>query len=209
LILNIKNICYYPSLSDLVSHYRNLISLKENKKNLFGSFPEKIKKADFENFKVLYEKIIEDDAIMQEVENIVNYSIPQFESSLAEGKKIYDYIEEHIYISPIGIIPLNPDEGYLFLKDGSNKETKVYQYQITIFDKPEMKYRGIHTHFIRAYERTITNTFESIKTELIRFYRELPNPATYVVETEMILPLEETFLPMAKRTLLKYVSHKE
>ena len=34
----------------------------------------------------------------------------------------------------------------------------------------------------------------------------LPNPATYVIETEMIIPFEETFLPMAKRTLVKRVA---
>jgi hypothetical protein len=29
----------YPSLSDLVAHYRNLLSLKESKQNLYDSFP--------------------------------------------------------------------------------------------------------------------------------------------------------------------------
>ena len=47
----------YPYLAELVSHYRNVISIKENKKNLFESFPGRISSVDFNNFKMVYEKI--------------------------------------------------------------------------------------------------------------------------------------------------------
>jgi hypothetical protein len=196
----------YPSLSELVSHYRNLLSLKENKKALYDSFPEKIANADLKNFKIIYEKILEDDQLMQEIESIINYSIPQFEKYLAEGKKIYDFLESKINIYPVGIVPLQVNEGYLFLHISKDHETKVYEYQIALFENPDEKYRGIYTQFLCSYEKSLTNTFENIKGDLIRYQKKLPNPATYVVESELNLPLEETFLPMAKRTLMKYVA---
>lgn len=202
---NFEETKLYPFLSDLISHYRGLIKLKENKENLASGFSERIRGMDFENFKIIYEKLIQDDAIMQELETIIDYSIPQFELYLAEGKKIYDFIEEHLYISPVGIIPLNPFEGYFFLQDASNKYTKVYEYQITIFNNPDERYRGIHTHYIKSYRKSITNTFESIKIDLIKYYKKLPNPATYVIEADIAIPLEETFLPIAKRFLVKHV----
>jgi hypothetical protein len=34
----------------------------------------------------------------------------------------------------------------------------------------------------------------------------LPNPATYVIESELDIPLEETLLPIARRSLVKYVA---
>lgn len=196
----------YPSLAELIDHYKQLTAIKENKQNLLGAFPQRMHKIDIEKFKIVYEKIIEDDALMSEIESILNYSIPKFEYYLAEGKKIYDAIEEHLHIHPIGVIPLYPEQGYMFLKDGRNTETKVYEYQITIFEQPDEKLRGIHAHFIKSYSRSLINTFESIKTDLIRENHKLPNPAVFAIETEMELPLAETFLPIAKRVLVKYVA---
>ncbi|MCX6273751.1 MAG: hypothetical protein NTV09_00915, partial [Bacteroidetes bacterium] len=48
----------YPFLADLVEHYRNLKFLKDSKKNLFEKFPGRISKTDFEQFQLIYEKIV-------------------------------------------------------------------------------------------------------------------------------------------------------
>lgn len=196
----------YPCLAELVGHYRNLLTLKENKDLLYSHFPENLQALDLESLKMIFKKISLEDAVMKEVEEIIDFSLPQMEKYLAEGKKIYDFIEEHLTIMPVGVIPLYPMEGYFFLKSGKNKETKVYEYQITIFERPDEKFRGIHSHFITAYKRSFSNTYEDIKLDLIRSNKKLPNPATYAIETEMELPLEETFLPIAKRVLVKYIN---
>src|SRR5215210_2490497 len=116
----------YPALSELVNHYRNLVALKENKKNLLDSFPEKLTQADLNNFKLVYEKLCEDDKLMQELQSIIEFSIPQFQKHLSEGKKIYDFIESKINIFPVGIMPIHFDAGYLMLKSGIQSETRIY-----------------------------------------------------------------------------------
>lgn len=196
----------YPFLSDLVEHYRNLKALKDNKKTLYNLFPERMKGADLEQFKLIYEKIVQDDALMIEIENILEFSIPKMEVYLREGKKIYDLLEEQLKVYPIGVIPLHSESGYVFLKEGTTTDTRVYEYHISIFENPVEKYRGIHLSYLQTYEKSITNTFEAIKSELIRFNKHLPNPATYVIETEMRIPFDETFLPLAKRTLVKRIA---
>ena len=72
----------YPYLSDLVDHYRNLKQLKDNKKYLFNLFPERMKSLDLEQFNIIYNKMVEDDTIMQEIETILDFSIPQMEHYL-------------------------------------------------------------------------------------------------------------------------------
>jgi hypothetical protein len=196
----------YPHLADLIAHYKQLVAFRDMKQNIAENFPHRMQQVDFENFKIKYEKMVEDDAIMAEIENIISYSIPQFEHYLAEGKKIYDFIEEHLHIFPIGVMPLRPEQGYMLLKDGKSAATKVYEYQITIFEHPDTRYRGIHTTYIRSYGHSFTNTFESIKTDLLRENRNLPNPAAFAVESEMVLPMEEAMLPIAKRLLVKHVA---
>ena len=61
----------------------------------------------------------------------------------------------------------------------------------------------------KAFGRNISTTFESIKGDMLRENKRMPNPATYAIETEMSLPLEETFLPIAKRMLVKYLSDNQ
>ena len=196
----------YPYLSDLIEHYRNLKSLRENKQHLYNLFPERIVGSDMEQFKLIYEKIVQDDALMSEIETIVNYSIPQMELYLKEGKKIYDFVEERLRIFPVGIISLNTEEGYVMLKTGSCPDTLVYEYHISIFENPSEKYRGIHFSYVTTYEKSLLNTFESIKSDLLKYHREMPNAAAFVIQTDLNLPFEETFLPLAKRTLVKKVA---
>src|SRR2546426_12406743 len=196
----------YPYLADLVDHYRNVCLLKDNKKNLFERFPERLSRADFEKFRIIYEKIVEDDTVMQEIESIIDFSIPQMELYLKEGKKIYDFIEEHFKIFPVGIVPLSNEAGYLFLKLTTDSETRVYEYQVSIFENPEEKYRGIHMNYIVSYEKSLMNTFEAIKSDLLQYHKNLPNPATYVIEADLMIPFKETFLPMAKRALVKRIA---
>lgn len=196
----------YPFLSDLVEHYRSLKVLKDNKKSLFESFTARAKTIDLEEFKIIYEKLAEDDTLIQEIESIIDYSIPQMEFYLKEGKKIYDGIEDQLKIFSVGIVPLNNEAGYLFLKRDVDNDTKVYEYHITIFENPTERFRGIHVQYMMSYEKSLLNTFESIKSDLLLYNKSLPNPATYVIETGLIIPFEETFLPMAKRALVKRVA---
>ncbi len=198
----------YPSLSELIEHYRQVAAIRDNKNNISGSFPKRINAMDMEKFRITYERIIEDDELMEEIVNIVNFSITQFEHHLREGKKIYDFIEEQLHIYPVGVMPLYPNEGYMLLNEITG-ETKVYEYQITLFEQPDEIYRGIATKYISSYQRSFSTTVESIKNELIRSNRSLPNPATYAIESELSIPHEETFLPVAKRMLVKFIAQNQ
>jgi hypothetical protein len=195
----------YPSLRELITHYRQLSALKERKEELSNSFPKKAKELDTENMSIIYERIFHDGQLMQELESIITFSLPQFERYLAEGKKIYETIESQLNIFPVGVVPIHAKEGYIFIRDGKNADTKVYEYDITLFEQPQGKYRGIHTQFVKTCESGLKFSYQYIKLELIKEKQELPNPATYAIESEWTLPLEETLLPIAKRRLLKFV----
>src|SRR6187402_3170069 len=90
----------YPSLSELVSHYRNVVALRDKKNDLFNSFPERLTGTDLKGFNLMYEKLLGDDQIMGQIESIIDFSIPKFEQYIAEGKAIYDFIESKINIFP-------------------------------------------------------------------------------------------------------------
>ncbi|MER3499334.1 MAG: hypothetical protein C4308_12235 [Chitinophagaceae bacterium] len=197
----------YPQLADVIFHYNNLVAFRENKKFLQEHFPKKLNGIQLEKLQLLYEQMIEDDELMEELEAIINYSTDTIKPTIESGKEIYEFVEEKLNISPIGLIPLDTNEGYFFLSN-NNSLTRVYQYRLSIFEKHDEKYRSIKTSFIDLMRRSMTSTYESIKAELIRNRSELPNPAVYAVEVDLSFPIEETLLPVAKRSLVKFISEQ-
>ncbi|QEC52010.1 hypothetical protein EDD80_11193 [Anseongella ginsenosidimutans] len=197
----------YPHLADLIFHYNNLRAFRENKDSLQKSFPRRLSKADLKQLKLIYDKIVSDDSMMQELEQIIDYALDKMDLSLREGKEIYDYVEQQLTVFPVGVLPLNPAEGYIFMTNGNNRETRVYEFQVTLFERDSERYRGIHTLFLCKYRKNFIHTYEYIKSDLIRSREKYVNPAVYGVETGLAFPVEETLLPVAKRFLVKYISN--
>ncbi len=198
----------YPQLADVIFHYNNIVAFRENKKFLQEHFPKKLTGIQMEKLQLLYEQMIEDDELMTELENIIQYSAGRIKETIENGTQLYEFIEEKISIHPIGLIPLDIQEGYFFLSSGNIDSTRVYQYRLSIFEKHDEKYRSIKTVYLDNWKRTIAHTYESIKSELIRKHSHLPNPAVYSIETELSFPVDETLLPIAKRSLVKYITIK-
>lgn len=196
----------YPQLSDVIFHYNNLQALKENKKFLQEQFPKKLSGVQIEKLQLLYEQIIEDDELMQELEDIINFSADKLKTTISSGTEIYEFVEDKLNIFPVGLVPLDTNEGYFFLSEGSYRQTLVYQYRLSFFEKHDEKYRAIKTEYVNEWERSIVNTYENIKAELLRNKKGLPNPAVYSIETELTFPIGETLLPVAKRSLVRYIS---
>lgn len=196
----------YPQLADIIFHYNNIVAFRENKKYLQEHFPKKLTGIQLEKLQLLYEQLIEDDELMQELEDIIHYSAGRIKTVINNGAEIYEFVEEKISITPVGIIPLDTQEGYFFLSAGKIHHTQVYHYRLSIFEKHDEKYRSIKTSFIDHWQRSISSTNEHIKLELIRHRKDLPNPAVYSIETELSFPIDETLLPVAKRSLVKFLS---
>ncbi len=196
----------YPQLADLIFHYNNLVAFRENKKYLQEQFPKRLTGIQIQQLQVLYENMIADDDLMQELETIIHYAAGTMQRAIKSGTEIYEFVEQNLSIEPVGIMPLDQQEGYFFLCEGKAKNTWVYQYRMSIFEKHDDKYRTIKTEFVDVWQRNFINTYQNIKTELIKQRKELPNPAVYAVETNLTFPMEETLLPIAKRTLVRYIS---
>lgn len=196
----------YPQLADLIFHYNNIVAFRENKKYLEEHFPKKLTGIQIEKLQVLYEQMIADNELMQELEEIINYSAGEMKTTISNGAEIYEFVEGNLTITPIGIVPLDMQEGYFFLSSGGTRSTRVYQYRLSIFEKHNEKFRSIKTFYIEALQRSMVNTYENIKYDLIKSRNDLPNPAVYSIETELSFPVEETLLPIAKRSLVKYLS---
>ncbi len=198
----------YPFMSDLVFHYRNLLKVKQSKELMYDSFPQTLSKADFNKLQLTYNKIINDDEVMKQIEEILLFALPKIESTLEEGKELFEFVEENIEMEPVGVSPIYANEGYLFINQNSSSDISIYRYQVTLFEHAEEKFRSISTEFLMNEVKAVSKTYENIKLELTRRIVELPNPATYLAVSKLKFPLEQTVLPVAKRMLVRYLAQR-
>lgn len=196
----------YPFLADLVFHYRNLVAVKENKTLIRESFPKELSLEEIKKLELSYRELVEDDRIMNELESIIDFAIPHIKTSLEEGTVIYEYVESNLEISPVGVTPLYANEGYLFVTQPPEKETNVYRYQVSIFEDSKEQLRSLNTQFIESVDKNMLNTYERIKLDLIRKYKDLPNPAAFLMLSKLKVPFSETLMPVAKRLFVKHIS---
>ena len=197
----------YPFLSDLVFHYRNLKLIRDNKGLIQETFPKEISLDRIKSLELSYKKIVEDDSLMKEIEDIINFSLPKVKDHLDEGSFIYEYVESQCEISPVGISTLYAQEGYLLISQPPQKEADVFRYQITIFEQSNETLRGINTQYIYTSERSLAHSYEQIKLKLIKEFTDLPNPSTYLITTKLKFPFESTLMPVAKRLLVKHLAN--
>jgi hypothetical protein len=199
----------YPYLSDLVFHYRNIVALKNNKSLIFESFPKELSLENLKTLELNYRKMIEDDTVMQEIESIMEFALPQLKDSMQEGSTIYEFVESKCELSPIGVVPLYAQEGYMFISQPPEHETNVYRYQVTVYQNSAEPMRGLQTQLMYTTQYNFTNTYEQMKLSLIRQYADLPNPAAFLVLSKMKFPYHQTLVPVAKRLLVKHLSKPE
>lgn len=195
----------YPILADLVEHYRKLTKLQENKSAMQEAMPKKLKGADLQRLRLFYERMVQDDEHMQELDAILSYAIPQIKAALDKGRSIYEYVESQVSLTPVGIFPLYAREGYLLVQERDKVEMLIYRYDVQVFKQEGERFGGIHLEFLEDQRLSLVNTCERIKLDLIKKYRDLPNPATFWFFSELECPLEETLLPVAKRKLVRTV----
>ena len=199
-----RNVHLYPALGELVAHYRRAIQLRDNANEIQMGFPRKLVGISPDHLSLEYYQE-EQEELIRSVVRILTFSIPHFKTWLEEGKNLYELLENGIELEPVGIVPIRNSEGYLFLRHGS-EGTRVYSYEMTIYTSDTAPWRSLKTEFIADWKNTISNSFVSIKSELVKNYQALPNPAVYAAITERTLPVEPAFLPIAKRMLLRTIS---
>ncbi|TRX48128.1 hypothetical protein FNH22_29655 [Fulvivirga sp. M361] len=196
----------YPSMADLVFHYKNLLAVKNNKELLSSNFPSQITGVNLKKLEIVYKEMVKDDEMMDQLSDIIEYAIPMFKNSLDQGKEIYEFVESNCELSPVGLLPLYVDEGYLFINTAASSDTSIYRYQLTLIQQSAESYRGIHVSFIENTTKVLGESYESLKVGMARKFKDLPNPATFIIHSKLHFPYVATLVPVAKRLLVRYVA---
>ncbi|UZD22817.1 hypothetical protein PBT90_05215 [Algoriphagus halophytocola] len=196
----------YPTLGELIAHHRRLHELKSGKSELKDLFPKRLDELDWQTGKLSFQSSVNDDEIMQELARITEFALPRFGEKINDGKSIYDFVERQMEFEPIGLMPMYKQEGYLLLSRDKDKNVLAYRYASSLLHQAGEQFRSLTMRFIGAFQRSLVLTMEKIKMELVKEYKDLPNPATWRIHSQSEFPIEETILPIGKRLLLKSVA---
>src|ERR1700712_1004929 len=123
----------YPQLADIIFHYNNIVAFRENRRFLQEHFPKQLTEINMQKLQLVYERMIEDNDLMKELEEIIHYSAQEIKTTIQSGTEIYEFVEAKLNIEPVGLLPLDTNEGYLLICDGQFNRTVAYQYHLTIY----------------------------------------------------------------------------
>lgn len=196
----------YPVLGELIEHHRLLDDLKKGKSELKNLFPKAISAIDLQNAKIHYQPRENESDLMQEIANITEYALPLFSQQIHKGKEIYQHVESQVKFEPVGIMPIYTQEGFILVSKESKADIHAFRYQSSFLQLAGEKFRSIRMWLVGIFQKSLVNTLEKIKLQLIREIKELPNPATWRLHSPHDFPMEETLLPISKRLLLQHVS---
>jgi hypothetical protein len=195
-----------PDLPELRSHYDAGIRFSRGKGTLNAAFPKRVSRVTGPPPRIEYKSEVTDPSFMTEMDAIMEFALPRFQTLLTEGQQRWLDIANSLILAPVGLLPLRPEEGYLLLHTTDQTETHVYYFCLTLYSDQEPGGRLVQMRFIEAVRKSLVNTVENIKLDLIRRHRYLPNPATFTLESQKNYPIQETLLPIARQLLVQAVA---
>ncbi|MDX1591165.1 MAG: hypothetical protein R3283_04325 [Balneolaceae bacterium] len=198
----------YPELSRLVELHKMLTDIINRLQDLRNKFPKRIGKIDWVNRTIEHEVVFVDGTDLIAVQDLINWALPRIEQVIQEGAAIHEFVEKELSVEQVGILPNYRDEGYFFLPDNKNSLLNLFRFEVSIFQSADDKYRSLKTIHIKSLEQKGAHLSPgSIKLDLIREVKEMPNPATYAFNTELDFSFSHTIFPVAKRKLMQTIYH--
>lgn len=192
----------YPSLSEVIEQHHFMHAFAQQRAAWQAERPGPLVGLDWSQLQLVFERsaVGNLDAYF---EACLEFALPELDRALDEGRALFDWIEEHLEVSPVGLVPLYQQDGYVLVYDESQHLVRAYRYAKTWTQLDDDRMIRLSLEPIEVRYKRLSETFEGMKLELIRRFKDLPNPATYLVRTSMGFPLQETMLPIAKRLLLR------
>lgn len=195
----------YPHLGELIELHGSLDKLQGQLGDMRDALPKEIESVDLEQNEVIYSKPPEDFGPMGRLTQLIDWAMPLIKDTIEEGRTIFEFVDGSLKIEEVGILPNYTEEGYLMVPDKEADELCVLRYRMSIVTRADERYRGLRTTLVKRMPDRRAVPPQHIKLELTKECPELPNPATYYVDTDISFPFDATVMPIAKRKLMRHL----
>ena len=195
-----------PVIEDLAEQKDKLRQLKVDTYRMQKSFPAKPSALDFKSGKIIYKSTVKKEEYILHIEKTLEFALPKIKETYKEGKEVYKFAASQCFLEPIGMLPLNVKEGYLFISPETNTEASLYYYNLGLYETGASNVPSLHVRYMENIRKARVETWEYVKRRLIKRFRHMPNPATYLFHANIKFPLESTILPLARESLLRFIT---
>lgn len=197
----------YPHLADLVKLYGSLNNIIDNLEQVRDQLSGDIKAVDLETPQIIRQQPALGPKQVDHVEELIRWALPAIQEAIEEGRTIYEFVEENLSLEEVGIVPSYTEEGYVILPDRKARQLHILRYTLSVFTQADERYRSLQTTYVKSLPRGhVSPAPRSIKLDLVDEQPDLPNPATYFIDTDLDFPYEETVLPVSKRKLMRHLA---
>ncbi len=194
----------YPGLGELIELISALETIRENRNQYRTVMPRKLTGVDFENKTLKFDSSPADPHTIEQLFELVDWAIPLLRSVTDEGVAMFDFVTQNLSVDVVGIMPMYRDEGYALIPDVRANLMHILRYEMSLYMSDGDNYRALKTVELEPRKlSSVRSGPEDIKISLVRAHKEMPNPATYYMATDLDFPFEATILPVAKRKLMK------
>ncbi len=196
----------YPTLRELIDLHNAVADLLQKLHDMEERLPRSLKEVNLVEGKLVYDSLPHGGTDMDELATLITWAMPLLKHAIEEGMEIYNFVDEHVSIDQVGILPVYLEEGYWFVPDKKLSLLHLLRYEVSLFSSTTERYRALKTRVLESIEEShLHRSPESYKHGLMERYTDLPNPATFLSETDIDFPFQETMLPVAKRKLMARV----
>jgi hypothetical protein len=193
----------YPYLDELHLRIGQLTELRKRTEALEAGIVGDLTGLDLRRMELLRKPV--DRPQLQEVRLSIGRALRELRRSMEKGSELREELNEGIHYAPIGVLPLGTREGWLLLRQGNKAWAYSYAIPLVHGGTASAGHARMRTHFCTSWTLGIGRSYEQIKAELIRL-GPLPNPATFVFESDATLPRIETFMPLAKQLVYEFIA---
>lgn len=203
--LRFSKLLLQPSMNKISAMLKAIQDYKTKNQTLENTLKTPLIDIDLKEMKFIYENI-ETTKQLDAFKDIIEYKASVLEQAQKDGHKMNDFISNQIDFSPFGIMPYHNDYGYLFLSNISTEEVDIFSFQNTFYATATDDFKYISTKHIDNVRLGIMNSYNNIKLNLLKKRKYFANPAAYVFESNMYIPVQATFLPIAKLMLAQHIN---
>ncbi|MFN3595669.1 MAG: hypothetical protein ACK41D_00185 [Rubricoccaceae bacterium] len=192
----------YPHLAGLVALRRDLEAFLDGLGRHRGAQPGRVAGVDWEAGTLRYAP--DEAAPPLLAEDLAAWALPLLADAIEEGRTLFEFVDQHAALAAVGLVPAYRAEGFLLVPDEQGSVCAL-RYRVSALTGHDGAYRSLRTAPVEADLPPLAPP-DLWKRALVEACPDLPAPATFVVESDVPFPLDETMLPVAKRKLLALVA---
>lgn len=186
----------YPPLAELIASWHELLLLKKEIQRLLDNLPKEITGISEKGFD--YQIVIQQPEALDILEDLIDFALPLIKAHIDEGTHLYETIEKTLQAEVIGILPTYREEGYVFLTRGNEHTLYVYSYKLLKLLQPDKSW-AIRMEPVGVYPVSRYENYLKVKEKILKSRNEFS--LVLKVETELVVPIEETLIPIIQRNL--------